>query len=147
MLAYGQSKIANILFSVGLNNRFASKGINSNALMPGGIVTPIMKYMTKEERINLGIMDADGNPIDNPKMKTTQQGASTTVWACVAPELDGKGGLYFENCQISPERSADDLRAEFLKLESSLPTGICPHAIDEKSADKLWEFSLKAINA
>lgn len=147
MLAYGQSKTANILFTIALNSRYASKGINSNSLMPGVIVTPIMKHMTKEERIFLGIMDADGNEIQNPLIKSTQQGAATTVWACVAPELEGKGGLYFEDCQLSKERSADEIKAEFTQIKSLIPYGICPHVKDEKSAEKLWELSLKATSA
>ena len=37
--AYGQSKTANILFSVGLEQRLGDKGIHSYALHPGGIQT------------------------------------------------------------------------------------------------------------
>ena len=36
-VSYGQSKTANVLFSVELTQRFAKDGIYSNALMPGGI--------------------------------------------------------------------------------------------------------------
>ena len=35
MESYGQSKTANVLFSVGLTKRYAKEGIFSNALMPG----------------------------------------------------------------------------------------------------------------
>jgi NAD(P)-dependent dehydrogenase (short-subunit alcohol dehydrogenase family) len=38
-LAYGQSKTANALFAVGITQRYASDGITSNAVMPGGIMT------------------------------------------------------------------------------------------------------------
>jgi hypothetical protein len=31
-------------------------------------------------------------------LKTLEQGASTTVWAAVAPELEGVGGKYLEDC-------------------------------------------------
>lgn len=34
------------------------------------------------------------------ELKTVEQGASTSVWAAVAPELEGVGGKYFEDSQI-----------------------------------------------
>ena len=95
----------------------------------------------------MGMMDENGNDIQNPFMKSIEQGAATTVWACVAPELEGKGGLYLENCQISPDRPVEDLKAYFLNFKAEVPSGICDHAKNEKTADKLWDFSLKAISA
>jgi len=37
------------------------------------------------------------------KPKPIPAGAATSVWAAVAPELDGKGGAYLEDCEISDE--------------------------------------------
>ena len=45
-------------------------------------------------------MDEDGHV--NERFKTPEQGASTSVWAAVAPELEGIGGLYLENCGEAP---------------------------------------------
>ena len=42
-LSYGNSKSANVLFSVELNKRYSKDGIYSNAVMPGGIMTGIIK--------------------------------------------------------------------------------------------------------
>ena len=43
--AYGQSKTANVLFAVEATRRWADDGIISNALMPGGILTPLQRHL------------------------------------------------------------------------------------------------------
>ena len=55
---------------------------------------PHKKKQTSERtrRRELLFSDEAGNLL--PSFKTPEQGASTTVWACVAPELEGIGGLY-----------------------------------------------------
>jgi hypothetical protein len=47
----------------------------------------------------MGWIDAAGNP--NPRMKTTEQGAATLIWAAVAPELYNISGRYLEDCTIA----------------------------------------------
>mgnify|MGYP001810877945 CR=1 FL=1 len=129
------------MFSVALNKRFASHGINSNALMPGVIMTNLQRSMSLEEKKHFGMLDADGKPIlNNPRFKTIEQGASTSVWACVASQLEGRGGLYLEDCQISPEKSQVELMKELGDIHK-MPTGVCPYAINEQTADKLWDLS------
>ena len=70
--------------------------------------------------------------------KTPEQGASTSVWAAVAPELDGVGGKYLENCQISklstPERISDEY------------CGHTAYAVNLDNALKLWDLSKKLTN-
>ena len=44
-VSYGQSKTANILFSIGLSERFANEGIFSNAVMPGVIITNLQRHV------------------------------------------------------------------------------------------------------
>lgn len=46
--SYGQSKTANILFSVELTDLYSSEGIVSNALMPGGIQTGLQKHIPED---------------------------------------------------------------------------------------------------
>jgi NAD(P)-dependent dehydrogenase (short-subunit alcohol dehydrogenase family) len=94
-ISYGQSKTANILFSNALTKHFSSEGIYSNSLMPGAILTGLQKHMSLEDKQKRGWVDEDGKfkPIEG--FKTIEQGASTSVWAAVAPELDGVGGKYF----------------------------------------------------
>ena len=43
--AYGQSKTANVLFSVGLNRRLAEQGVTANAVHPGTIVTELGRHL------------------------------------------------------------------------------------------------------
>ena len=108
-LAYGQSKTANALFAVGLTQRHAAEGITSNAVMPGGILTGLQKHMTRESQVALGWFDESGKP--NDRFKSTEQGAATSIWAAVATELEGVGGLYLEDCAVAPalvERAPDE---------------------------------------
>ena len=132
--AYGQAKTANSLFAVGLNERFHVKGINANAVMPGGIMTPLQRHLPIEEQQALGWVDENGNAREG--FKTTEQGASTSVWAAVSPDLEGVGGLYLENC------------AEAEPWTKDKPwEGVMPHAIDPVAADKLWDLSRETTGA
>src|SRR4029077_8427391 len=45
ILAYAQSKTANVLFAVGATARWARDGITANALMPGAIATNLQRYL------------------------------------------------------------------------------------------------------
>ena len=93
-LAYGQSKTANVLFSVEITERWKSDGITSNALMPGVIRTPLSRYMTQEQ-LDAVLQRAGGDSIN---WKTVEQGAATTVLLATSPLLEGIGGRYFDNC-------------------------------------------------
>ncbi|MCP2339924.1 SDR family NAD(P)-dependent oxidoreductase [Actinomadura rupiterrae] len=134
--AYGQSKSANALFAVGLTGRWADDGVTSNALMPGAIMTDLQRHLPADELIDMGWADADGNPVIPPGWKTVEQGAATTVWAAVAPELDGIGGRYLDNCAIArPWTEAGDP-----------PSGhYLPRILDPDRADRLWTLSEKLI--
>ncbi len=112
-------------------------------------MTNLQRHMTQEQKKNNGMIDENGNVKDGGRLKTVEQGAATTVWACVAPELEGKGGLYLENCQISPEKSHAELLAEISDRASLtyMPVGIVPYAKNEETAKKLWDLSVKEIEA
>jgi len=76
-------------------------GVNANAVHPGGIMTPLQRHLPREEMIAFGWMDEAGKVSD--RFKSTAQGAATSVWAAVGPELEGVGGLYLEDCgQAAP---------------------------------------------
>jgi NAD(P)-dependent dehydrogenase (short-subunit alcohol dehydrogenase family) len=126
--AYGQSKTANALFAVGYSERFEEHGVTANAVMPGGIMTPLQRYLTKDEMVAMGWMDEEGNLREG--FKTPEQGASTSVWAAVGEELEGVGGLYLEDCAEAPPWSADNPMK-----------GVMPYALDPESAERLWALS------
>lgn len=126
--AYGQSKTANALFAVGFNARFEEHGITANAVMPGGIMTPLQRYLPREEMVAMGWMDEEGNVREG--FKTPEQGASTSVWAAVGEELEGIGSLYLEDCREAGPWSKED------------PVhGVMPYALDPESAERLWALS------
>lgn len=133
-IAYGQSKTANILFSVALSKLYENEGIVSFSVMPGVILTRLQRHLSKKEKLKLYIEDEYGNP--NPNFKSVEEGASTTVWAAVARELEGKSGLYLENCKVSEMRESNqDVYAK--------SSGFLKYAIDEEKALRLWKLSTK----
>jgi len=132
--SYGQSKTANSLFAVGFNQRFKDRGVTANAVMPGGIMTPLQRHLPREEMIAFGWIDEAGNIAQG--FKTTEQGASTSVWAAVGAELEGIGGLYLENCAQAEPANPDNPRG-----------GVWPWALDPEGADRLWAITRATIGA
>jgi NAD(P)-dependent dehydrogenase (short-subunit alcohol dehydrogenase family) len=132
--AYGQAKTANSLFAVGFDKRFRDKGVNANAVMPGGIMTPLQRHLPIEEQRALGWIDEAGKPRDG--FKTTEQGAATSVWAAVGDELEGGGGLYLEDCNQAVPWSKEQPWV-----------GVMPHALDPEAAERLWALSVETTGA
>jgi NAD(P)-dependent dehydrogenase (short-subunit alcohol dehydrogenase family) len=137
--AYGQSKTANSLFAVELDKRGQPHGIRAFAVHPGGILTDLLRYMTDEDLRPYGIYRVNG-VITIPdvtkvpeRFKTVEQGAATTIWAAVSPQLNGKGGVYCEDCDI----------AAMVPADSKLNSGVRPWAVDKAAAEALWILSEK----
>ena len=128
-LSYGRAKSANALFAIGLDQRGAAHGVRAFAVHPGGIMTDLQRYMPEEEKRAMGWIDADGNV--DPRFKTPSQGAATSVWCATNAQLEGKGGIYCEDCDIAVAVAADDKGF----------TGVRPWAIDPVLADRLWALS------
>ena len=131
--AYGQSKSSNALFALGVDLRERGNGIRAFSVHPGGIFTNLQRHLPDEEMVALGWKSADGTIPDMIKamFKTPEQGASTTVWAATAPKLDGKGGVYCEDCDIAPAATPDSKRWEHAREWIS----------DDARAEKLWAMS------
>lgn len=132
--AYGQAKTANSLFAVGFDKRFKDRGVNANAVMPGGIMTPLQRHLPIEEQRALGWLDDNDQPREG--FKTTEQGAATSVWAAVGDELEGIGGLYLEDCNQAVPWSKE---APWV--------GVMPHALDPEAAERLWALSVEITGA
>jgi NAD(P)-dependent dehydrogenase (short-subunit alcohol dehydrogenase family) len=127
LLAYGQSKTANVLFAVGATARWAGDGITANALNPGAIETNLQRYV-------------NGWPATPPeRRKTTQQGAATTVLLATSPLLDGIGGRYFNDCNEAVV--VDHRPSDFAEIFRS----VAPYALDPDNAERLWEASLRLL--
>jgi NAD(P)-dependent dehydrogenase (short-subunit alcohol dehydrogenase family) len=126
---YNQSKTALCLFSVAFNRRYSPEGIFANVMCPGGVYpTSLQVHMSSQDWMNYGLMDDAGRM--SPMLKTPQQGAATQVWAAVSPELEGRGGLYLENCAIGEEHRPENPMV-----------GYKPYALDPVAADRLWNMT------
>ncbi|KAH7538073.1 hypothetical protein FEM48_Zijuj03G0160400 [Ziziphus jujuba var. spinosa] len=114
MAAYGQSKLANILHANELARQFKEEGMNitANSLHPGTIATNLFRHN--------GVVSGLVNMLGRFVLKNVQQGAATTCYVALHPQLKGISGEYFADSNLS---------------EAS------PHGKDEKLAKKLWDFS------
>lgn len=126
-LSYGRSKTANVLFTVGLEERFADKGVHSYAVHPGGIQTNLGRHMTEEQSAALIERISTSDP--DFAWKTIPQGAATSCWAATAEELEGQGGVYCEDCHVA---EVDN---------ESATGGVRSYALDREAANGLWELS------
>ncbi len=117
--AYGQSKMANLLFSKELARRLAGTSKTANAVHPGVIPTPLGRNMNP-------IAQKLFRTLTPLVLKTPQQGAATQVYAAVHPKAAGISGSYFADCNVASHRS---------------------DANDPELARRLWDVSEKiAIN-
>ncbi len=130
--AYGQSKTANVLFAVATTERYGGDGIIANAVHPGGIMSGLQKYVSREEQIKMGWIDESGAV--NSRFKSTEQGAATSIWAAVSRDLEGVGGRYLEDCSIAKPWSSE-----------SPFSGVMPYALDADHARRLWSVSEELI--
>lgn len=153
MRAYAQSKSANILFTVALDHLGKQYNVRAFAVHPGLIPTTDLGFnrtvssnVKKMERMAFGLANALHlvelrNRIKHMKKshhvaddyKSIQQGAATTVWCATSPNLEGMGGVYCEDCNISKAVPAD----------SAAPYGVRPWAIDPNLAKRLWDLSIQ----
>ncbi|MEO0466435.1 MAG: oxidoreductase [Pseudomonadota bacterium] len=135
--AYAQAKSANALFARGADMRWQSDGITAFSVHPGGILTPLQRHLPREEMVALGWLNPDGTMQDAVKamFKTPQQGASTSVWAATSAKLDGRGGVYCEDCDIAKPAGEDSQRWEHAR----------PWIFDDEKAERLWGVSEQMI--
>ena len=123
--AYGQSKTANVLFAVEATRRWASDGIVANALMPGGIATPLQRHLPAHYAADaLEAFRAAGTDF-----KTVEQGAATSVLLAASPSelpIMRQAGLILEKFDIPHEvrimssSRNPDLVDEYAVLDDSL---------------------------
>lgn len=128
--AYGESKTANALFAVGLDDRLKAGGVRAFAVHPGVIMTELSRHMGKEDYEMLAARQPEGREM---KLKSVEQGAATSVWAASAPELADLGGIYLEDCHIA---------------EAATPGGeggVESYALDHAAADRLWALSEELV--
>jgi NAD(P)-dependent dehydrogenase (short-subunit alcohol dehydrogenase family) len=124
-VAYGESKTANVLFTVGLEQRFGKQGVHALAVHPGVIMTELSRHM---DEADFELLQSRGGP-DGLQLKSVEQGAATSVWAATAAELEGRGGLYLEDCHVAGPAAPGQ------------GDGVEAYATDPALADRLWEIT------
>lgn len=122
MEAYGQSKLANILFTRELARRINGSGVTANSLHPGisytGLFSP-SRQQGMPEKLGNFIMGAS-----SIFFKTAEQGAQTSIHLAVSEEVEGTSGRYFIDC----------------KEREPAKTGQ-----DDVAAKKLWNISAEIV--
>ncbi len=115
--AYGQSKLANMLFANHLATRLSGTGKTANSIHPGVIHTNLARSMNPLVRGALAV----GAPL---VLKSAAEGAATQTYVAVHPQADGVAGKYFADCnEATPSR----------------------HGRDSAMAARLWEVSEKIV--
>jgi len=115
MQAYGQSKLANILFTRELARRLAGSAVTANCLHPGGVATGLAS--------NNGWIAQLAMRLLGPFMRTPEQGARTTLYLALSPEVAGVSGEYFaDGKRRTPSRAAssDEAAARLWELSERL---------------------------
>ena len=131
LVAYGQSKTANVLFAVEASRRWADEGVTANAVHPGAVATTnLSRHLDPDE---LERIKAAGVY----HYKSVEQGAATSVLVATSPQLDGIGGRYFQDCNEAPV--VDPATAE------EAGAGVAGYAVDPANAERLWQLSEAAL--
>jgi NAD(P)-dependent dehydrogenase (short-subunit alcohol dehydrogenase family) len=132
-LAYGAAKTCNVLHAVEIDRRYRDQGVRAFAVHPGVIHTELGRYMTDETMASL-ISRLSESPAAMA-WKSPEQGAATSVWAATSPLLDGRGGEYCEDCNVSAVVTDGELNEG----------GVAARAVDPARAATLWALSEKLV--
>lgn len=90
-LAYGHSKLANVLFSLHIAELLRGTRVTSNSLHPGVIDTGLFRDFNPVMRFGVGVYTAIAG-------KTIEQGAATSCHVATSDILGTTSGAYFEDC-------------------------------------------------
>lgn len=117
MGAYGQSKLANILFTKEMARRLPPRPITANCLHPGVVATRIGDKG--------GVFGLVWSAL-KPMLLTAEQGAVNSLYVATSPDVEGVSGEYF------------------VKQRAVGPN---PIANDQAIAERLWSESEKLVQA
>ncbi len=116
--AYGESKLANLLFTYELARRLAGTGVIVNAVHPGSVATGF--------GVNNGGMMHLGMQIFHQFSLTPEQGADTVIYLASSPAVEGITGKYWteRKAVASSSESYNETAQHRLWTVSAQLTGI-----------------------
>jgi NAD(P)-dependent dehydrogenase (short-subunit alcohol dehydrogenase family) len=95
---YGVSKLANVLFSYELARRTAGSRVHTYALHPGVVATDVWRKVPWPIR-----------PLMKLGMISDEEGARTSIYCAVSPEVADDNGRYYDKCRArEPARLGKD---------------------------------------
>ena len=118
--AYGQSKLANLLFARELAKRLPRPGQTANAVHPGVISTNLSRHMNSAL---IAVFDTLGPAL---ALKSVPQGAATQLYVATHPDAAPINGEYWADCNVA--RSSR-------------------HGRDEAMAKRLWEWTEEFVRS
>jgi len=118
--AYGQSKLANILFTKELARKGEGSGVSAYALHPGVINTELGRHL--QDTFGPLVMLWK---VAMPFIKTPESGANTTIYCAVDESIADHNGRYYSDCKEKQP---------------------APQAENIEDAKKLWEVSEQLVN-
>ena len=121
--AYGQSKLANVIFTKELQRRLQDSKVKVFAVHPGVVNTGITRYVVEKWYFKV-LFSVIGHPVMHVTGKTPLQGAQTTLYCALEDYEKIKGGAYYSDCKMIKEN---------------------PEANKEENWKKLWDASEKFI--
>ncbi|OKL56783.1 hypothetical protein UA08_07814 [Talaromyces atroroseus] len=146
--AYGQSKTANMLFSVSLAEKLGPRGVKSFSLYPGRIVTGIGRHLSLEDWVKSGWKNKDGEIIHDPKLnwRTLSQGAATLIVAAYDLSIEGKQ-TPSSHSDTSIEFNGEPIESNgsYLVNNQIHDDDAAEYAVDPKNAERLWTVSEELV--
>jgi len=93
---YAVSKLCNVLHAAELGKRLAGTGVTAYSLHPGVVASQIWRRVPWPAR-----------QIMTRRMLTIEQGARTSLYCAMSPDVTGETGHYYDNCRrTEPSRVA-----------------------------------------
>lgn len=101
--AYGNSKLANIWFTVELAKRLTGTAVSAHCFHPGFVASDFAR--------NNGLLAKLFMTLTRPVQRSVSQGADTGVWLATSPDVQGSGGYYVDRTLTTPSAAARDPNA------------------------------------
>ena len=113
---YGESKLANVLFTYELARRLEGSGVTANCLHPGAV----RSGFGQNNGGLTALLFKSFYTLLMPLTKSNARGAETSIYLASSPEVEGVTGKYFADSKETPSS---------------------PASHDEEAAKRLWEIS------